>query len=94
MSNQITLRDLEGVCKRINRVTDSPETAWTLDSAGKLRANIGNYHLDGAHGGYALHRMTNKGGGVSDIFGGHFPKRDLYYRMHAFLAGIETATNN
>lgn len=53
------------------------------------------YYLDGAYGGYALYRMSGpdingESHGVSDVFGGHMPKRDLYYRLHAFLEGIES----
>lgn len=88
MSGQITMKDLEGTVSRINRITKSPETNYTM-SGKSYRANVGNYHLSGAYGGYALHRMVNDGGGVKDIFGGHMPKRELYYRMQSFIKGLE-----
>ena len=59
---------------------------------GQYRSNVGNYHLSGAYGGYALHRMDNESGGVRDVFGcGHQPKRELANRMHAFISGLEAS---
>ena len=41
---------------------------------------------------YALHQMSNEGGGVSDVLRcGHQSKRELSNRLSAFIAGIETA---
>jgi len=88
---------------RINRATGSPLTPWATvlhtdnvtGNAIRARANIGNYHLSGAYGGVSLHRMSNEGGGVSDVFRcGHVPKRELAEKMWAFLAGYEAATEN
>ena len=89
MKNQITIKNLESVVLRINKLTGSPESSYTKNANGKFTANIGNYHLDGAYGGYALHRMQSIGGGVQDIFHGHFTKRELSEKMFAFIAGIE-----
>lgn len=48
-------------------------------------AQIGNYHLSYAYGGVALHRMTNAGGAVTDVFNrGHMPKRELHDLMCSF----------
>lgn len=87
---RITEKDLKAVCDRINRVTNSPLESYTKISEGKYRANIGNYHLSAAYGGWNLERMVNEAGGVQNVFGhGHIPKRELYDQMHAFLRGIE-----
>lgn len=92
MSYRITEKDLEAVVTRINRATGSPETSYLRDNDGKLTAQIGNYHIDHAYGGVSLHRMSNEHGGISDVFScGHIPKKELYHRMHAFLAGYEAA---
>ena len=87
--NRITNKDLEAVVGRINRVLGTPQEPWTrIDN--RAVANIGNYHISGAYGGVSLHRMVNEGGGVQDVFSsGHGTKRELYEKMHAFLAGIE-----
>ncbi len=83
--NNVTLTQLEAICTRINRLTDSPLSPY---SEGK--SNIGNYHLDGAYGGYALHRMDNESGGVTDVLQcGHTTKRDLAERMWAWIRGYE-----
>ena len=94
MKTQITLANLEAVVLRINKMTGNPETSWTKNADGRHTANIGNYHLDGAYGGYALHRMQSVGGGVQDVFRiGHVSKRELYHQMFAFVAGIESKGN-
>ena len=86
---RVTYRDLEAVCNRINDMTGSPKASWTKQADGKHKSNIGNYHLSGAYGGYALHRMVSDGGGVEDVLrSGHVPKRELYERMHAFIEGL------
>lgn len=86
---RITEKHLEATINRINRITGSPEKPYsTID--GKFTANVGNYHLSGAYGGVCLHRMHNDGGGVSSpLGGGYVPKRELYERMHAFIAGLD-----
>lgn len=89
---RITRKDLEPLVARLNRETNSPMDPWTRGEDGKLRANIGNFHLSGAYGGWSLHRMVNESGGVSDVFScGHVPARDLYNQLHAYLRGIEFA---
>ena len=89
----VTLKTLEAVVTRINIITSSP-----LESYSKVNeryiAQIGNYHLSRAYGGFALHRMCNLGGGVSDVFQcGHVPKRELLDRMYAFINGYNAATD-
>ena len=93
MADRITDRHLQAVCDRINRMTKSPMEPWALDPAkGKHVAQIGNYHISHAYGGVSLHRMVNDSGGVSSPLGyGHIPKRELYERMRAFIAGIGAA---
>jgi hypothetical protein len=89
---RITRKHLEPVVARLNRETNSPASPWTCGEDGKYRANIGNYRLSGAYGGWSLHRMVNESGGVSDVFScGHVPARDLYNQLHAYLRGIEFA---
>jgi hypothetical protein len=80
--------ELQAICDRINIITDSPLSPYTKGENG-ITVNLGNYHLSGAYGGWALCRMQTQGGGVSDIFGGHVPKKELAARMHAFIHGIE-----
>lgn len=85
----ITNKHLEGLIDRINIVTKNPTTSWTKFKNGNIKPNIGNYHLDEAYGGVALHQMVNEQGGVDDIFNsGYMTKRDLYNRLSAFLKGL------
>ncbi len=89
--DRITLAQLQAICARINRVTGSPPEPYVKQPDGRYVAQIGCYLLSQAYGGVALHRMHNSGGGVSDVFGGHIPRRQLADRMYAFLAGIDAA---
>lgn len=87
-----TVAHLQHLVDQINRTTNSPMESWTRQDDGSLKANIGNYHLSSAYGGYALHRMHNDAGGVTTpIGGGHMPKRELWDRMRAYLDGINAA---
>jgi hypothetical protein len=89
---RITVAQLQAVIDRLNRETGSPAEPYVRDADGKNRAQIGNYHLSRAYGGFALHRMVTDGGGVSSpLHTGHIPARDLLNRMHAYLAGIDAA---
>lgn len=66
---------------------------WERDENG-FRQVPDAYSISYAYGGAALHRNCSVNGdgeshGVSDVFGYHMPKRELYNRMQAFLSGIE-----
>jgi len=88
--DRIRQSDLEYLAGLINQTTNSPMETLTRDEAGKLTANIGNYYISGAYGGVSLHRNVNLHGACTDVFNcGHVPKRDLYNRMRAYLAGLE-----
>lgn len=85
--NQAQLESLVGI---INSMTKSPAEPYSKTKKG-FKANVGNYHLSGAYGGVSLHRMDNKSGGVEDVFRcGHTTKKDLFYRMKAFIDGLES----
>ena len=88
---RISVNNLQAVVDRINKVTGNNPASYTKTETG-FTGNIGNYHLSGAYGGYALHQMVNDGGGVRDIFGGFRPKRELYDLMQAYLKGIADFT--
>ncbi len=86
----ITKKFLAAQIERLNRATGSPLSPYVRED-GKCVAQVGNYHLSGAYGGYSLHRMT-PGGGISDVFRcGHVSKRSLSERISAMLCGIEAA---
>jgi hypothetical protein len=88
---RITEKNLKALAARINEVTGSPMQTWSRKEDGGMVANVGNYHISFAYGGVNLERITNQGGGVSCPLGmGHGPKRALWDKMHAFLAGLES----
>jgi len=86
---RISIKDLEAQVKRINKLTNSPETEYTKIN-GKLIGNIGNYHLDQAYGGVKLVRMRNESGGIEEITRtGFTTKRDLYFQLDAIITGLQ-----
>ena len=87
---RVTKEHLQAVVDRINRMTGSPLAQYVRAEDGRLIGQPGNYHLDGAYGGWALHRMTNDGGGVEDVLQvGHVPARELAGLMYAYIRGLE-----
>ena len=87
----ITKKFLEAQVDRLNLETNNPPAPYVREGE-KFTAQLGNYHLSGAYGGYSLHRMQTDGGGISDVFGcGHITKRDLSARISAMLRGIPAA---
>jgi hypothetical protein len=89
--SQITTSMLRKKIDFLNEITGNPLQPWVTTPNG-TRAAVGNYHLSGAYGGYALHRHVTDGGGVTDIFSrGHMPKRELYDLICAYISGFETA---
>ncbi len=94
MSRRVTIKDLQMIVDRINHITKSPLESYIKDSSGKYVAQPGNYHLDGAYGGYSLHRMCNEGGGVSDVLRvGHVSKPELQKLMFAYIEGLSEAAS-
>lgn len=91
MNKRITEKDLQCVVDRINRITNNPLATYKRTN-GKLEAQKGNYHIDHGFKGYSLSRVSNIGGGTSDILGnGHKSKQELFYLMQAFIAGLQEA---
>lgn len=87
--DRISKQQLQALCDRINQSCGTPLVPYAKTDSGYV-PQAKCYHLSGAYGGYALHQMCDVGSGVHDIFGGHMPKRELYYRMRAFLDGIKS----
>jgi hypothetical protein len=92
MTTRTTRAHLDAKAATLNSMTKSPvEPSRMVD--GKWTANVGNYHISGANGGYCLHRMATEGGGVSDVFDcGHISARELAGLMSAYMAGLYDAT--
>jgi hypothetical protein len=85
----ITEKALQAQVDRLNKITNSPLKPYELKD-GKYIAQVGNYYLDGAYGGWQLARMMSEGGSITDVLRtGHISKRDLYNRLAAFISGIE-----
>ena len=85
---RITAKQLDQMTDIINSQLGVTATeAWTKQSDGTYKANIGYYHILASGYGYSLVRICNDGGGVTDIFRGN-TKRELMQQMRAFSAGL------
>ena len=92
MTTRITRAHLDAKAATISSMMGAPAEPYRTVN-GKAVANVGNYHISGAYGGYCLHRMCNESGGVSDVFNcGHIPARQLAALMSAYTAGLYDAT--
>jgi hypothetical protein len=90
---RITKGNLENVLSQINTQSGAAAEAWTQNAEGTWRANVGTYVLDYCYGGVRLGQLCNESGGQRDItYRG--TKKETYYRMHAFLRGLEAASGN
>jgi hypothetical protein len=85
---RITKKQLQARIDTINHILKTPETPYTQTEAG-LSANVGNFHLSEAYGGYGVGLMTDGGGSSDPIWRGHISARDAYDRISAFIAGIQ-----
>lgn len=73
---RISKKDLEAKVQRLN------EYAKNLPTKPQYKLSCG-------HGGYALHRVTNERGSVTDVFDyGHIPGRELFQIINAIIYGI------
>lgn len=92
---RITDKQLNSLAEWLNKITGAPNEPYSKDENGKLRANIGNYHISHAYGGVCLHQMVNESGGVKcPISQGHGTKRELYNQMHAYIRALEDVRYN
>ena len=90
MTNRITIKTLKQNADMLNRMTGNIAEPYSKNENGGYSANIGNYHISQAYGGYALHQMANAGGGITDVFGrGHMPARELHGLIWAYMRGLK-----
>jgi hypothetical protein len=83
---RITIKDLKRLVIRLNHITNQPIDTY-IKIKDKYTAQIGNYHLYQAYGKVGLHQLSNEHGGVHTILE-LTSKRELYFRLHAFMDGI------
>ena len=86
MAEQITKKALQGSIDYLNRISGNPSTPY-MGQGDDFTHNVGNYHLDGAYGGWQLVQIS-PGGVCSGITQGHKPKRELYYLIRAYIDGF------
>jgi acetoin utilization deacetylase AcuC-like enzyme len=88
--NRITDKDLQAACDRINRMMGTPAALYATNDDGVHMAQIGCFHLSHAYGGVCLHQMMNLSGGCRSVLGGGYvTKREMYEKLHAYIAGLQ-----
>lgn len=86
---RITEKDLKSVVDRINSMTCSPMEPY-IRQDGRAIAQVGNYHIEGAYGGWQLCRIVNENGAITNVFNcGFVSKKEIYNLMQAFIYGLE-----
>ena len=85
--DRITPEHLCRLVERLNTLTGQPPTPYTWTEDGVVHHNAGNYHLDGANGGWALDQIA-RGGGTTVVIA-RATKRGLYDQLRAYLDGVE-----
>ena len=85
---RITRKQLDNAVERLNIATGNPTIPYASVCDGKGNrlyvAQVGNYHIDSAYGGYMLAKMATDGGGIVTI-GRRGTKREVYEQIHATL---------
>lgn len=79
---RVTAKILESLVDSINKVAGTPISPFT---DGKW--NIDNYHIYHAYNSVSLHKVSNDGGGVTQIYG-PCSNRELYCFMQGYIQGI------
>ena len=83
---RITRKQIDAAVDTLNRMTSSPAEPYRKEGD-KWVANVNNFHISGAYGGFSLHRMSNESGGIRDIFQcGYVPARELFSLIHALVS--------
>jgi hypothetical protein len=84
-----TLKEIEDLVFRINQTAGTPLAPYAKDQeTGQIKSQKGNFHLDFAYGGVALHEMLGDVGGVNDVFHGHYTKNAMHLLLWGFLQGM------
>lgn len=87
-----SIKTLQSLVETINSITKSPATPYTRRKTGGVKANVGNFNLSQAYGGYCLHRMHNEGGGVTTpLMSCHVSARECEAALRAFISGLDFA---
>ena len=85
---RITEKHLAAKINTLNVVMGTPLEPWHKVN-GRLIAHEGNYHIDGAYGGWQVHQMA-VGGGANSVFGlGYMSRRELCDLIDVYVRGID-----
>lgn len=82
-----SLKEVRLLIKTLNEATGNPVDPWVRTEK-KFEAQIGNYHIDAAYGGFSLYQMSDKGGGCRDV-STRGTKKELATFIRAMLKGID-----
>ena len=88
MTYRITTEILLRAVDQINTVANTPSKTWVKDGGGQLKAQVGNYYLEGAYGGHRLAQIISEGGGIKAITQGFVSKRELHDLLIAYRDGM------
>ena len=85
MKHTIKLKDLNDLIKNLNDYHGEFPRPWD-QQGGQMVANVGNYHLSRAYGGFNVNQMANERGGCSEPAGhGHVSKKECFARIRSLF---------
>ena len=90
---RITIKQIDAVIEWLNNELERPQEPYGKDENGKLKAQIGNFHMYSAYGKYGLHETQNEQGGVKTVveLG---TKKELFNAIHRLLDGVRLEREN
>ena len=91
--NRITKKMLEEQIDYLNEITGMPPAPYALGADGQYHPQAGCYHLSQSYGGVCLHQISMRQGctGITTpLYQAHEPKRNLFNRLQAFIAGFKS----
>lgn len=92
--NRTSIKALRILVNELNKLTGMPLEYSTKDKNGKLKSNVGHYHISQAYGGYRLDQVVNDAGAIEVVSrDGYGTKRQLESFLRAFINGIQVGKN-
>ena len=84
-----TMKQLNNAVEQLNLETNNPTVSYASICLGngerKYKAQVGNYYVDQAYGGYRLCQIVNEKGGATDIQPQRGTTNDCWNAVHTAL---------
>lgn len=82
MTQRISRQHVQAKIDIVNGMLGFESVSWNT---------VGALRLDGAYGGWAVYRICNESGGISDLTGGHDTARNTANFLSGMIAALRIA---